>query len=63
MINACCLALLDACVPMTTVFAAVTCGYSEDGDLLTDLTPQTEEVPCWQLDSVCKTFNIRYCNK
>ena len=56
MINACCLALLDACVPMTTVFAAVTCGYSEDGDLLTDLTPQTEEVPCWQLGSVCKTF-------
>ena len=44
LINSCCLALLDACVPMTTVFSAVTCAYNKDGELVTDLTPQEEQV-------------------
>lgn len=44
MINACCLALLDACVPMATVFAAVSCGYTKGGDVISNLTAQIEEV-------------------
>ena len=44
LVNCCCLALLDACVPLSTVFSAITCGYTENGQLVTDLSAQQEEV-------------------
>lgn len=36
MLNACCLALMDACIPLTSTFAATTCGLTERGELVAD---------------------------
>ena len=44
LVHACCLGLLDACVPMTSVFAALTCGYTPGGELCMDPTAEQEEV-------------------
>ena len=44
LVHACCLGLLDACLPMTSVFAALTCGYTAGGELYTDPTPEQEQV-------------------
>ena len=44
MIQACCLALLDACVPMTSVFAGVTCAYTEEEKCILDPTLDQEQV-------------------
>jgi len=48
-VNACCLALMDACVPLSSSFAALTCGWIEAGQLLVDLDPSQEE----QCSCVC----------
>ena len=45
MVHACCLALLDACVPMSSVFTALTCGYTKDDKLITDPDAVQEKVP------------------
>ena len=44
MVQACCLALLDACVPMTSVFAGVTCAYTSDDEFILDPNLEQEEV-------------------
>ena len=45
MLNACCLGLMDACIPLTSTFSAVSCGLSRDsGELLLDPDRQQEEV-------------------
>ena len=44
MFQACCLALLDACVPMTSVFAGVTCAYTEEDKCILDPTTEQEQV-------------------
>ena len=43
LVNACCLALMDACVPLTSIFSAVTCGIMQDGELIVDPDLQQEE--------------------
>ncbi|CAG0884531.1 unnamed protein product [Darwinula stevensoni] len=47
-LNACCLALLDAGVPMNSTFAAVTIGISKDDDLIVD-PDDTQEEECESL--------------
>ncbi len=43
LINACCLALMDACVPLSCTFAALACGRTKEGQLLMDPDPSQEE--------------------
>lgn len=43
MLNACCLAMKDACLPLTSEFSAVSFGFMEDGDLLIDPDLEQEE--------------------
>ena len=50
MVQACCLALLDACVPMTSVFAGVTCAYTNEDKCLLDPTLEQEQV--------CKLYSM-----
>ena len=44
MVQACCLALLDACIPMTSVFAGVTCAYTDEDKYILDPTLEQEQV-------------------
>jgi ribonuclease PH len=46
MVQACCLALLDACVPMMSVFAGVTCAYTDEDKCVLDPTSEQEQVGC-----------------
>ncbi|KAL5463909.1 hypothetical protein EMCRGX_G032858 [Ephydatia muelleri] len=34
--HAACLALLESCIPMSSVFSALVCGFTDDGELITD---------------------------
>ena len=34
---------MDACVPLTSTFSAVTCGLTEDGEMVVDPDLQQEE--------------------
>lgn len=43
MVQACCLALLDACVPMMSVFAGVTCAYTDKDKCILDPTSEQEQ--------------------
>ena len=43
MLNTCCLALLDACIPLSSTFSSLTCGLTEEGELLVDPDLQQEE--------------------
>lgn len=44
LVHACCLALLDACLPLSSTFSAATCGFSHEGQLIIDPTVQQEKV-------------------
>ena len=44
MSQACCLALIDACIPMTSAFAGVTCAYTDDGKCVLDPDSEQEQV-------------------
>lgn len=44
MVQACCLALIDACIPMTSVFAGVTCAYTNDDEHILDPNSEQEQV-------------------
>ena len=42
--HACCLGLLDACLPMASTFTALTCGISQQGEMVPQPTPLIEKV-------------------
>ena len=44
MVQACCLALIDACIPMTSVFAGVTCAYTDEDKFILDPNVEQEQV-------------------
>lgn len=44
MVQACCLALIDASIPMTSVFAGVTCAYTNDDKFILDPNLEQEQV-------------------
>ncbi len=46
LLNTCCLALIDASIPLTSVFSAITSGITKEGDLLVDPDLQQEEEAC-----------------
>ena len=52
MVQACCLALIDACIPLSSVFAGVTCGYTEDNQLMLDPNLEQEQVSNYTNDTV-----------
>lgn len=43
-LNAACMALLDAGLPLTTLFCGVTCALQPDGTILLDPTARQEQV-------------------
>lgn len=59
-LNAACMALMDAGLPMSCLFCGVTCAIDRDGQIITDPTAAQEKVSLFTIPKHFRIENYNY---